>query len=290
MTTGQRALATGARRARLVAPFLAARASSTHPVICLRYLPGPVATPPSKRPLRSCTATFSSGRSYHSYDHPAPAGPFSEAEKAILAAAYKHVPRHGFSNESLAMGARDAGYLDISTNLLPDGVFTLIQWHLLTQRQALAGRSRALFDAPNETNQVSVLEKVETLTWERLLGNVATVDRLQEALAIMAQPTYVPTSLRELALLVDEIWFLAGDEAVDPTWYTKRASLSAIYATTELFMTTDRSPEYQNTRGFLRRRFQEAGELGGAARSIGEWLGFTATAGMNLLRSKGLRI
>src|SRR3954463_5199535 len=106
----------------------------------------------------------------------------------------------------------------------------------------------------------------------------------------MAQPTYVPASVKELAELADEIWYLAGDVAVDPTWYTKRASLSAIYAAAELFMTSDRSPEFSETRRFLRRRLEEAGEIGNAAGAVREWLSFAASAGVNVLRIKGLPI
>jgi ubiquinone biosynthesis protein COQ9 len=106
----------------------------------------------------------------------------------------------------------------------------------------------------------------------------------------MAHPTYVPASLKELAQLADEIWYLAGDVSVDPTWYTKRASLSAIFAASELFMTNDRSPDFSETRYFLRRRLAEAGEIGDATRSVLEWLSFTASAGVNVLRSKGVPI
>lgn len=113
---------------------------------------------------------------------------------------------------------------------------------------------------------------------------------IEQALAIMAQPSCVPVSLGELARLSDEIWFLVGDTAVDPSWYTKRASLSAIYASTELFMTTDHSSGFNETRKFLQRRLAETQELGGTLRSIGTWVGFTASAGLNVLRSKGVRI
>lgn len=124
------------------------------------------------------------------------------------------------------------------------------------------------------------------LAWNKYVNE----KRQMQALAIMAQPSYVPTSLKELAMLSDEIWFLAGDVAVDPSWYTKRASLSAIYATTELFMTNDHSPDFEETRQFLARRFSEAKDLGGAVRSISQWLGFTANAGINVLRSKGMPV
>lgn len=63
----------------------------------------------------------------------------------------------------------------------------------------------------------------------------------------MALPSNVPASLKELALLADEIWYLAGDTAVDSSWYTKRGSVAAVYAAAELFMTTD--PDVQKTCG-----------------------------------------
>ncbi|KFH42898.1 Ubiquinone biosynthesis protein-like protein [Hapsidospora chrysogenum ATCC 11550] len=227
-------------------------------------------------------------RAYHSYDHPPPPGPFGVTEKAILAAAYKHVPEHGFSHRALGLGARDAGYLDISPSALPDGTFSLIRYHLITQREALAERSQTLFGQDGAPTGVG--GKVAALTWERLLANKDIIHRWQEALAVMAQPTYVPASLKELAKLSDEIWFLAGDKAVDPSWYTKRATLSMVYSSTELFMTNDRSPGFTETNQFLDRRLEEVKSIGSSIGSIGQWVGFTASAGLNVLRSKGARI
>ncbi|KAF3763751.1 hypothetical protein M406DRAFT_65097 [Cryphonectria parasitica EP155] len=231
-------------------------------------------------------------RSYHSHDHPTPESSFSPTERAILTAACAHVPAHGFSQAALSLGARDAGYLDISTNLLPHGVFSLVQWHLVSQREALAEKAQELFGGAEQQDgqRIGVGRKVEALTWARLMGNREVIGRWQEALAIMAQPSYVPESLRELAKLSDEIWFLAGDVSVDPSWYTKRASLSAIYASTELFMTTDKSQDFADTRKFLRRRLEEVQDVGGSLRSLGQWVGFTAGAGLNVLRSKGMPI
>ncbi|KFA72375.1 hypothetical protein S40288_05597 [Stachybotrys chartarum IBT 40288] len=228
-------------------------------------------------------------RSFHSYDHPPAPGPFTPVEQTILAAAYKHVPEHGFSQRALGLGARDAGYPDISPSVFADGPFSLITYHLVTQRTGLAARSRELFpeDAPGHRG---VGAKVEALTWERLMGNRDVIHRWQEALAVMAQPSCVPTSVQELAKLSDEIWFLAGDKSVDPTWYTKRATLSMVYSTTELFMTNDTSHNFVDTNNFLRRRLDEVKSVGGLVGSLGQWAGFTLNAGVNVLRSKGLRI
>ncbi|KAK3305510.1 COQ9-domain-containing protein [Chaetomium strumarium] len=242
---------------------------------------------PRQRQCEQQAIFFTPNRSYHSHDHPPPPGPFTHAEQNLLSAAYVHVPSHGFSQEALALGARDTGLLDISPSILPDGVFSLIRWHLYTQRTLLAAKAK---DAVDQTAAVTVGDKVEALAWLRLRGNEAVVGRWQEALAIMAQPSYVPASLKELASLADEILYLAGDVSVDPSWYTKRASLSAIYAAAELFQTTDQSPKFRETRAFLRRRLDEAAQAGGALRSVGEWVGFNASAAVNVLRSKGVRI
>jgi ubiquinone biosynthesis protein COQ9 len=48
----------------------------------------------------------------------------------------------------------------------------------------------------------------------------------------MALPENVGSSVRELARLADEMWYLAGDRSVDFSWYTKRATLSTVYAST----------------------------------------------------------
>jgi ubiquinone biosynthesis protein COQ9 len=123
------------------------------------------------------TQGLTSRRPFHSYDHPPPPGPFGDAEKSILAASYKHVRELGFSQKALGRGARDAGYLDISASVIPDGAFGLIRYHLTTQREALATRSKEIFA---DTDQPSVAARVEALTWERLMGNKEILGRWQE--------------------------------------------------------------------------------------------------------------
>jgi ubiquinone biosynthesis protein COQ9 len=106
----------------------------------------------------------------------------------------------------------------------------------------------------------------------------------------MAQPSYVPASLHELSLLSDEIWYLAGDSSVDTSWYTKRASLGVIYSSTEVFMTTDKSPNFIETENFLDRRFEELKNFGETFGAVSEWVGVSGKSLINVLRSKGVRV
>lgn len=111
-----------------------------------------------------------------------------------------------------------------------------------------------------------------------------------QALAIMAQPSYVPASLAELARLADEIWFLAGDTSVDASWYTKRATLSAVYSASDVFMTQDRSKDFAETEQFVDARLADITKVGGVIGALGEWVGYTGHSAVNVLRSKGVRI
>ncbi|KAL8937341.1 MAG: hypothetical protein Q9216_004476 [Gyalolechia sp. 2 TL-2023] len=244
----------------------------------------------SRRVLKTLRCTISrripsDRHSYHSCEHNAPST-YTLAEKAILSAAIAHVPAHGFTATALSNGARDAGYLEVSTNLLPAGVFSLVKYHLITQRLALSKDT----STPPVQEPTNVLKNVRALTLKRLRANESIVHRWQEALAILAIPKHIPDSLHELALLSDEIHFLAGDTSVDTSWYTKRAGLSAIYASTELFMTQDRSPDFKETEEFLDRRLEGAHGLRTTVGEIGRWAGVQGMGVINGLRSKGVRI
>lgn len=212
--------------------------------------------------------------------------PYPEVEERILCQALKHVPVYGFTQEALSNGARDAGYLDISTNLFPKGVFEVIRYHLVTQRLSL--QERVQF----QEGQTGVGRKVRSLVLARLRGNVdaGVVPHWQQALGIMSLLENVPASVTELSKLSDEIWFLAGDESVDTSWYTKRASLSAVYAATELYQTQDQSTDFKDTEAFLDRRLEDVRVVGGSVSNTLQWAGFQAGALINLLRSKGARI
>ncbi|KAK3061395.1 hypothetical protein LTS18_006351 [Coniosporium uncinatum] len=249
-------------------------------------------------------------RSYHSHEHPAQP-PYPPAQTSILSAALTHVPTHGFTSTSLTLGARSAGYVDVSTQLFPRGAFELVAYHLVTRRLALKESVSSLDPAqtdlgqqhhqhhqqqqqyhpqPQRPRQPGVGARVRDLTMARLRHNAPVIHKLPEALALMSLSSNVPASLRELAALSDEIWYLASDAAVDFSWYTKRASLSAVYAAAEVYQTQDQSTEFRDTERFLDSRLEELRTVGGLVGDVGQWVGGTMAGALGVLRSKGVRI
>ncbi len=230
-------------------------------------------------------ATSLNSKSYHSEHHPDPP-PFPPAQESILSRALDRVPEYGFSDQALSLGAKDAGYLEISTQLFPRGVYDLVDYYLVLQRLAL--KDRVQFP---EDSKLGVGKKVRVLTLERLRANKDIIHHWQGALGYMSLLGNIPASLRELSSLSDEIWYLAGDTSVDTSWYTKRAFLAAIYSSSEVFMTTDTSKDFKDTDEFVDRRLQDVQKVGGTlGGGLSQFAGFWASNSVNLARSMGVRI
>jgi ubiquinone biosynthesis protein COQ9 len=124
----------------------------------------------------------------------------------------------------------------------------------------------------------------------RLPVQIPVLTSSPQALGHMSLLGNIPASLKELNALSDEIWYLAGDTAVDFSWYTKRASLAAVYASSEMFMTTDSSANFSATEEFLHRRLKDAESVGSTAGGIGQYVGFWAGNSLNLARSWGMKV
>lgn len=81
-------------------------------------------------------------------------------------------------------------------------------------------------------------------------------EALRRAAAVMARPVHLAKSARIGWRGADRMWRLAGDDASDFNHYTKRMTLSAVYASTVAVFLNDDSENFAETRGFLDRRIE----------------------------------
>jgi ubiquinone biosynthesis protein COQ9 len=100
-------------------------------------------------------------------------------------------------------------------------------------------------------------DKIKTAIRIRLKMQIPYMNRWGEAMAIGALPQNLPYTMRTIALMLDDVWYMAGDRSTDMDWYTKRGLLGAVYAATELYMLTDKSPGFESSWEFLDRRLEE---------------------------------
>jgi ubiquinone biosynthesis protein COQ9 len=89
-------------------------------------------------------------------------------------------------------------------------------------------------------------------------------EAVRRALSVLALPPYAALGAKLVYETVDGIWYAAGDASTDFSFYTKRATLGAIYSATLMYWLEDRSEDFADTRGFIDRRLADVGRLGEA--------------------------
>ncbi len=73
---------------------------------------------------------------------------------------------------------------------------------------------------------------------------------------LFALPIHTADGARAIWGTSDAIWTALGATSRDVNWYTKRATLAAVYSGTVLFWLGDDSPGHQATWDFLDRRIE----------------------------------
>ena len=107
---------------------------------------------------------------------------------------------------------------------------------------------------PEKIAAMKVRDRIRAQLWYRLQLMTPAREALRSALAILAMPQNAPRALTIGWRTADLIWRNAGDTASDYNHYTKRLTLSAVYASTLVVWLDDRSEDFADTSAFLDRR------------------------------------
>ena len=191
----------------------------------------------------------------------------SPAQDAIIDALLRRVPMQGWTGSALRGALTDVGADPEDADLLfPGGAAELIEAFIdLTDRHmAEAAAADPAFAALRTTARVRALLVL------RLEQNRPHRDAIRRALAVLARPRHAAVAARCLARSIDAIWHAAGDRAADFSWYTRRATLAAVWSATLLFWLRDGSEDDAATLAFLDRRLAGVGRIGVLRRRAGQ--------------------
>ena len=175
--------------------------------------------------------------------------PERSAERdAAIAAMLPHVPFDGWTRRSLRMGLTDISVSPDDAELLfPGGTADMIEafcdWADRRMEAAAATLDPAL----------RLHQRVRAVIALRLSQNRPHKEAIRRALAVLALPQHARVAAQATARTVDAIWHAAGDRSADFSWYTKRATLTAIYTGTLLHWLHDTSEDDGPTLAFLDR-------------------------------------
>lgn len=212
-----------------------------------------------------------------------------DEKSQVLKAALLHVRKLGWSEAAMVAGARDVGLSPAIVGIFSRKEAALVEFFMDDCLQNLLDYTET---HEGELTEMVLQERITKLVECRLEMQIPFISRWAQALSIQANPTNVPTSFKQRAILMDEIWHAVGDHSSDVDWYVKRGILAAVYTATELYMLTDHSPGFRDTWSFLRRRVKDAvdcrknaQEASQLAQAIGAGLGSSLQA---LFRRQGL--
>ena len=189
--------------------------------------------------------------------------PLAEDQRAaLIEAMVPNVPFDGWSRLALRSAARRVGLsAGEALALFPNGAAELVACFSRWADGRMLDRIEAMVPEPSH-----ISDRVALAIATRLEIIAPWREAVRRALSVLALPRNAPLGLRLLYETVDGIWYAVGDRATDFSFYTKRATLVAIYAATLFYWLEDGSSDFSDTRAFLKRRLAGVVSMGKARR------------------------
>ena len=170
------------------------------------------------------------------------------AKSLILQAALPHAAFDGWSETTLQAALTDSGVAPgLARALFPRGGIDLaVAYHQLGDRAMTETLAASDLTALRYTGRVALAIKL------RLSG--ADKELVRRGTTLFSLPHHAPEAAKLIWGTADAVWRALGDTSDDLNWYSKRATLSAVYSATVLFWLGDQSDDNADTWAFLDRR------------------------------------
>ena len=168
---------------------------------------------------------------------------------ALVDAALSHVPFDGWSPATFRAAVEEAGLTEAEAkSLAPRGAIDLaVALHrrgdrTMVERMAATGGA----DMRYRDRVASALRhRVDALPDREVV---------RKSSALFALPMHATEGAKLIWETSDAIWNALGDTSSDGNWYSKRATLSAVWGSVVLYWLGDDSPNHERTKEFIDRR------------------------------------
>ena len=170
----------------------------------------------------------------------------------LMLAALPNVAFDGWSNSTFVAACREADISERKAKLFcPRGALDLaIAFHKWGDDQFETAFTKKKISA------LKVREKIRKAV-ELRIKLASDKEAVRRGVVLFALPIYAFEGSRLIWDTSDLIWELIGDNSEDYNWYSKRAILSAVYASTVLYWLGDNSEGSEETWHFLDRRIED---------------------------------
>lgn len=174
----------------------------------------------------------------------------------LLDTALIHVPFDGWSDATFAAAIAGTGIdATVAHGICPRGAVDLaLAYH---------ARGDALMLKRLKTTDLSEMRFRDRIASAVRFRLEVVEDRevVRRGVTLFSLPQYAGDGARAVWGTVDAIWTALGDTSDDLSWYTKRATLSAVYSATLLYWLGDDSEAHRATWDFLDRRIDNVMQI-----------------------------
>jgi ubiquinone biosynthesis protein COQ9 len=186
--------------------------------------------------------------------------------KAVVAAALPHVAFDGWTDRTLALAVEEAGVdPGLSRLAFPrGGVDLALAFHMQKDAELAADLAGA------ELLGLRFRDRVAHAIMRRLELVADYREAVRRGAALFALPHHAPDGARAIWHTADTIWTALGDDSRDFSYYSKRATLSAVYSSALLYWLGDESPGASATREFVARRIDNVMQIEGLKARVRE--------------------
>ena len=175
--------------------------------------------------------------------------PHDTLEASLLAAILPLVAFDGWSASAFGAAVAKAGIPQAQAQAaFPRGAVDLaVAHHRAGDRAMLAVMAEADLEQMRYSDRVAFAVRTR-------LDQAGDREVIRRGSAMFALPQYAGDGAALIWGTADAIWTALGDNSRDGNWYTKRAILSGVYASSVLFWLGDTSDGARATRDFVDRR------------------------------------
>ncbi len=175
----------------------------------------------------------------------------------ILAEALPDVPFDGWTGSVLLRAAKTAN-IDhgLARLAFPNGARDLAEYFLADGDRRMIAKL-----AETDLGAMKIREKITFAVRTRLEVDAGHREALRRASMSLLLPPASGGAAKSLYNTVDAVWVAIGDTSTDYNFYTKRATLAGVFASTLAFWFADESDENTETWAFLDRRISDVMQI-----------------------------
>jgi ubiquinone biosynthesis protein COQ9 len=177
-------------------------------------------------------------------------------KEQLLDAALMHVPFDGWSEATFQAAIAEAD-IDptVARAVCPRGSVDLAVAYHKRGDGLMIARMKS-----EDLSEMKFRDKIAAMVRFRL-EVVTDKEVVRRGTTLFALPQYAADGAKLVWGSSDAIWDALGDTSNDVNWYTKRATLSAVYSSTVLYWLGDTSDNHAETWSFLDRRIDNVMQI-----------------------------